>query len=224
MFTITKERKKMSATVAQGQGFTLEKSQFNLSRITMSFGWDLPQQQQGLWSHWFSDNQQDYEIDVITLLCGMNGKICDLGWSDDGEPSFKDSDVIFFNNLRHHTGNIWLGGGAYYADERHEDAEQVFIELNALDRKYTRLVFMIQIYDAIRNNHDLTHLKNCYVRVSDADGRPMVKFQLDDLNQYQQQRSMLMVELLRMGDTWIFKPIAQSSRADNFIDWLQFYV
>lgn len=223
MFTITKERK-MSATVAQGQCFTLDSSRYNLSRVTMSFGWDLPQQKNSLWGSWFSDAKYDYEIDVITLLCGMNGKICDLGSSELDEPSFKDSDVIFFNNLRHHTGHVWLGGGAYYADEQHEDAEQVFIHLNTLEQKYTRLVFMLQLYDAVRNDHDLSQLKKCYVRMFDADGQPIVKFQLDDLTDYQQQRSMVMVELLRMGDRWVFKPIAQSSRSDSFIDWLQYYV
>ena len=146
----------MAITLAKGQGLSLEKSQHNLSLVTIGLGWDIAEKKTGFLGGLFGSQSAEYDLDVVAFLCDADGKVRDLGWDGAGNATLRDSDVIFFNNLYHRSGNIRLTGdnrtGAGDGDdEQHGDAgapaghRQTIIKKLYLLFKFMRVLKIINI-------------------------------------------------------------------------------
>lgn len=213
----------MGISLAKGQGLTLEKSEHNLSLVTIGLGWDIAEQKKGMFGGLFGGKTAEYDLDVVAFLCDANGKVRDVGRDHTGNATLNNSDVIFFNNLKHRTGDIWLTGdnrtGAGDGDD-----EQIVVKLNNLSQDYHKIVFIVQIYGGAANNQHFGQVKNAFIRAVDGSGKEMVRFELSGQGQYEQQRSLLFAELVRENNSWKFKAVGQSSASDNFVEWLKSYV
>lgn len=213
----------MGITLAKGQGLTLEKAENNLSLVTIGLGWDIVEQKKGFLGGLFGGQTAEYDLDVIAFLCDANGKVQNLGRDTSGHPTLNNSDVIFFNNLKHPSGHIWLTGdnrtGAGDGDD-----EQIIVKLNSLAPVYHKIVFIVQIYEGNKNKQHFGQVQNAFIRAVDASGKEMVRFNLSGQGQYEQQRSLLFAELVRENAGWKFNAIGSSSESDNFVEWLKQYV
>lgn len=213
----------MGITLSKGQGLSLVKSEHNLSLVTIGLGWDIAEQKKGFLGGLFSGQPPEYDLDVVAFLCDVNGKIKDLGWDATGHPTLQNSDVIFFNNLLHRSGQIWLTGdnrtGAGDGDD-----EQIVVKLNTLPNEYHKIIFVVQIYNGTKNNQHFGQVKNAFIRAVDASGKEMVRFDLSGTGQYEQQRSLLFAELVRESNGWKFNALGTSSPSDNFVEWLKQFV
>ncbi len=213
----------MGISLAKGQGLTLEKSEHNLSLVTIGLGWDIAEQKKGMFGGLFSGKTAEYDLDVVAFLCDANGKVRDVGRDPAGNATLNNSDVIFFNNLKHRSGDIWLTGdnrtGAGDGDD-----EQIVVKLNHLSQDYHKIVFIVQIYAGASNHQHFGEVKNAFIRAVDGSGKEMVRFELSGKGQYEQQRSLLFAELVRENNSWNFKAVGQSSASDNFVEWLKSYV
>ena len=212
----------MAITLAKGQGLTLEKSEHNLSLVTIGLGWDIIEQKKGFLGGLFGGGAEEHDLDVVAFLCDSNSKVKDLGWNAQGQATLINSDVIYFNNQRHRSGQIWLTGdnrtGAGDGDD-----EQIIVKLNTLAPEYHKIVFIVQIYNATKNNQHFGQVKNAFIRAVDGSGKEMVRFDLSGIGQYDQQRSLLFAELVRQNNSWKFNAVGNSSPADNFVEWLKQY-
>lgn len=116
----------------------------------------------------------EYDLDVVAFLCGTDGKVHDLGKAENGKPTLTNGDVVFYNNLRHHSGQIWLTGdnrtGAGDGDD-----EQIVVELNDLPEYYAKVVFVVQIYKGTENGQSFGKVQNAFIRAEDGKGREMVR-------------------------------------------------
>ena len=65
----------MAITLEKGQGLTLEKSQNNLSLVTIGLGWDIAEQKKGLLGGLFGGQPAEYDLDVVAFLCDASGKV-----------------------------------------------------------------------------------------------------------------------------------------------------
>ena len=213
----------MAITLAKGQGLTLEKSQNNLSLVTIGLGWDIAEQKKGLLGGLFGGQPAEYDLDVVAFLCDADGKVRDVGRDASGKPTLKNSDVIYFNNLKHRTGDIWLTGdnrtGAGDGDD-----EQIVVRLNNLSSDFHKIAFIVQIYEGAKNNQHFGQVQNAFIRAVDASGKEMVRFDLSGKGQYDQQRSLLFAELVRENSEWKFNAVGSSSASDNFVEWLKKYL
>ena len=213
----------MGITLAKGQGLTLEKSQNNLSLVTIGLGWDIAEQKKGLLGGLFGGQPAEYDLDVVAFLCDASGKVRDVGRDASGKPTLKNSDVIYFNNLKHRTGDIWLTGdnrtGAGDGDD-----EQIVVKLNNLSSDFHKIAFIVQIYEGAKNNQHFGQVQNAFIRAVDASGKEMVRFDLSGKGQYEQQRSLLFAELVRENSEWKFNAVGSSSASDNFVEWLKKYL
>lgn len=213
----------MGITLSKGQGLSLVKSEHNLSLVTIGLGWDIAEQKKGFLGGLFSGQPPEYDLDVVAFLCDVNGKIKDLGLDATGHPTLQNSDVIFFNNLLHRSGQIWLTGdnrtGAGDGDD-----EQIVVKLNTLPNEYHKIIFVVQIYNGTKNNQHFGQVKNAFIRAVDASGKEMVRFDLSGTGQYEQQRSLLFAELVRESNGWKFNALGTSSPSDNFVEWLKQFV
>ncbi|ECU2933610.1 tellurium resistance protein TerX, partial [Salmonella enterica subsp. enterica serovar Kentucky] len=136
----------MSVSLSKGQGVSLKKNEYDLSSVTIGLGWDINEEKKGFLGGIFGKKEEEYDLDVIAFLCNSAGKVTDLGNVENGKPTLVNGDIIFFNSLRHKSGNIWLTGdnrtGAGDGDD-----EQIIVRLNSLDAQYEKIVFIVQIYN-----------------------------------------------------------------------------
>lgn len=213
----------MAVTLKKGQGVSLKKSENDLDMVTIGLGWDIAEEKKGFLGTLFGTKEEEYDLDVVAFLCDANGKVTNLGSTSDGRPTLVGGDVVFFNSMKHGSGQIWLTGdnrtGAGDGDD-----EQIIVKLNALPEQYKKIVFIVQIYNGIKNGQNFGKVKNAFIRAEDGKGREMLRFDLSGGAQYEDCRSMLFAELVREGAGWQFNAIGTPSQSDSFVEWLKQYV
>jgi len=211
----------MSVSLKKGQGVSLKKSEYDLSSVTIGLGWDIKEEKKGFLGSLFG-KQEEYDLDVIAFLCDANGKVADLGRMEGGQASLVDGDIIFFNSLRHKSGQIWLTGdnrtGAGDGDD-----EQIIVKLNTLDDKYAKIVFIVQIYNGKQLQQHFGKVQNAFIRAVDAKNIEMARFDLSGGAEFNHQRSMLFAELVREDSGWKLNAIGQPSDSDSFVSYLKDY-
>ena len=205
----------MAVNLTKGQGVNLAKSQFELSTITVGLGWDVADEPQGFLGKLFAQKPEEYDLDAVAFLLGANGKVNDLGRSEGGRSSLIDGDVVFFNSMKHPSGNIWLTGdnrtGAGDGDD-----EQIIVQLSRLNPRYERILFVVQIYKAAEKKQSFDKIKNAFIRAVDSRGTEMARFSLSGDASYSNYRSMVFAELSRQGDEWKFTAIGEPHETDSF--------
>ena len=170
----------MSVSLKKGQGVSLSKSQFDLSQVTIGLGWDVAEKRLSFsefFKNLFSGNNEDYDLDVIAFLCDKNGKITNLGTVENGKQTLDNGDIIFFNNMIHKTGHVWLTGDNRTGEGEGDD-EQIILKLNALSDQYYKIVFIVQIYDGTQRKQHFGQIQNAFIRAVDANNIEMARFDL----------------------------------------------
>ncbi len=206
----------MAVSLKKGQGVSLSKNDYDLSKVTLGLGWDVAEEKKGFLGGIFGSDGPEYDLDAIAFLLGENGKVNDLGRTDNGRPTLINGDVVFFNSQKHHTGKIWLTGdnrtGAGDGDD-----EQIIALLNSMDERYERIVFVVQIYQGRQNNQHFGKVKNAYIRAVDAKGKEMARYDLSGDSAFNEHCSMTFAELIREANGWQFKAVGKPYREDSFV-------
>lgn len=215
----------MPVSLKKGQGVSLKKAENDLSLVTIGLGWDIAEppksmlQKIGLGSSKATPKPVDYDLDVVAFVCGADGKVRDRGPKND----LVGSDVIFYNNLRHESGSIWLTGDNRDGSGDGDD-EQIIVKLNDLPSSIQKIVFVVQIYHGRENNQSFGQVNNAFIRAADAKGKEMVRFDLSDGEGYAEARSLHFAELVRTNSDWQFEAIGVPSPEDSFTHWLKAYL
>lgn len=203
----------MAINLKKGQGIDLRKSENDLSKVTIGLGWDIAKPK-GVLGGLFKKSEPDYDLDAIAFLCGADGKVHSFG------DKLVGGDVVFFNSQRHPSGHIWLTGdnrtGAGDGDD-----EQIIANLNALDERYKKIVFVVSIYQGQQNSQHFGKVENAFIRAVDARGKEMVRADLSASPETQGMCSMVFAELNRNATGWEFKALLQPHRTDAFVHILR---
>lgn len=219
----------MAINLQKGQIIDLRKSEkgelFDLSQVTIGLGWDVKKKESSFFGKLFGESgESNYDLDAIAFLLDSNGKVANLGRTvkntNGAEVTLYESDIVFFNSLKHPSGNIWLTGdnttGAGDGDD-----EQIIVKLNSLESKYQKIVFLVTIYKGKRREQHFGLLENAYIRAVDAKGKEIAQFNLSGNSSLNGARSMLFSEVYREGSDWKFKAIGDARTTDDFIDILK---
>ncbi|WP_238787517.1 TerD family protein [Thiospirillum jenense] len=90
----------------------------------------------------------------------MNFPLSRLGWDSNEENNI-------FNNMRHYSTCIWLTGdnptGAGDGDDK-----QVIIKLNGLSAEYSKVIFVVHIYQGLKNNQNYGRIKSAFIHAVDG--------------------------------------------------------
>lgn len=207
----------MAINLQKGQTINLEKSQYDLSQVTIGLGWDVRKKSGGFLGGLFgSGDGGDYDLDAIAFLLNENGKVSNLG------AKLVGGDVIFFNNLKHPSGNIWLTGDNLTGDGDGDD-EQIIVKLNSLSSQYQKVLFVVSIYEGLKKGQHFGMLENAFIRAVDARGIEMARYSLSGDSTYNQKCSMVFAELYRHDGGWKFRAIGTSFGTDSFVNILKSY-
>lgn len=235
--------------LSKGQTIDLRKnskgeSVYDLSQVTIGLGWDVAENyemkdvpiQQTLLEKLsgkqrFEKKQvkveEEYDLDAIAFLLDENGKVANLGstiQSPNGlKKGFQGGDVIFYHNLKHPSGHIWLTG-----DNRtgvgDGDDEQIIVRLNTLGEKYQKILFLVTIYQGRQNKQHFGKVENAFIRAVDAKGKEIAKYSLSGNDSLNGMCSMVFSELYRYNGEWKFRAIGEPNPADSFNEILKKYI
>ncbi len=206
----------MAINLQKGQTINLEKSQYDLSSVTIGLGWDI-KKSGGLFGGLLGGGK-DYDLDAMAFLLDANDKVISLG-----NEKLMGGDVIFFNNKMHPSGQIWSTGdnrtGAGDGDD-----EQIIVKLNTLDQRYQKIVFIVAIYEGQKNKQHFGMVQNAYIRAVDAKGIEMTRFSLSGDATYNGMCSMVFAEVYRKDGGWKFRALGNAHQTDLFVHLLQNYL
>jgi len=233
----------MAISLKKGQGVSLKKDEYDLSRVTIGLGWDVAETTRfeehviqkpksgvaGLFGGKKKVTEQvevldEYDLDVVAFLIGENGKVNDLGTIEDGRSTLRNGDIVFYNNLKHHSGQIHLTGDNRTGDGDGDD-EQIIANLNAIPDLYAKILFVVQIYKGIELKQNFSKVRNAFIRAVDAKDKEMARFDLSGDASYANYCSLTFAELVREGKgNWKFNAIGTPHETDAFARILKDYV
>ncbi len=221
----------MAISLVKGQTIDLRKNDrgetFDLSSVTIGLGWDVRQKNSGFFSKLLGQQEEEYDLDAIAFLLDADDKVANMGhmqhMGDGRNISLVDSDVIFFNNMQHPSGQIWLTGdnrtGAGDGDD-----EQIIVKLDSLDQRYQKILFVVSIYLGRSRNQHFGMVSNAFIRAVDAKGKEIARFSLSGDDTYNGMCSMVFSEVYRKDGTWKFRAIGAPEHTDSFSEILKRYV
>ncbi|RRF10407.1 tellurium resistance protein TerX [Klebsiella pneumoniae] len=131
----------------------------------------------------------------------------DLGNVENGKPTLVNGDIVFFNSLRHKSGQIWLTGdnrtGAGDGDD-----EQIIVKLNSIDPKYEKLSLLFRSTTA-KITAALWKSAKCIYPGGRRKNVEMARFDLSGGVAFNGQRSMVFAELVRESSGWKLNAIGE---------------
>lgn len=211
----------MPIQLQKGQAINLEKGQYTLSQVTVGLGWDIRQAPpKGMLGRLLSGQQkvEDYDLDAVAFLLDENGKVKNLGGA-----KLVGSDVIFFNNLMHPSGTIWLTGDNRTGSGQGDD-EQIIVRLDAMSPAVHRILFVVQIYQGKQKNQHFGMVENAFIRAVDAKGTEMARYDISGDASFSGKCSMTFAEVYRKDAGWKFRAIGDPHDTDSFVGILKNYI
>ena len=180
----------MSVNLQKGQKVDLTKGNTGLKTILVGLGWDEAPRKFSLFS-----KHEDIDCDATALL-----KIPQTGKLN------APVDFVYLGNLTHLTG---AGDG---------DDEQILVELPKLGNAYSKIVFVVNIYQAMQRKQHFGMIKNAFIRLVDAEkGVELCRYNLSE--NYDGKTAMIFGEIYLYNGEWKFNAIGEPTN-DNGISEL----
>ena len=193
----------MAVNLQKGQKVSLKKSDGKkFSRLMVGLGWDAAKPEGGFFKRLFG-SAESIDCDASVFMC-RGGKYVD-----------KD-DLIYFSNL-HHPSDCIKHMGDNLTGEGEGDDEQIFVDLDKMPAHYDKLIFVVNIYQAVARKQHFGMIKNAYIRIIDPDTREeFCRFNLSD--DYTDMLSMIAGEVYKRGDEWKFNAVGTGTKDKNLTE------
>ena len=182
----------MSVSLKKGQKVSLSKGNTGLSTVVVGLGWDEAGQKRGF----FAPKPQAVDCDASAIVLSA-GKFADK------------TDIVYFNNKQNrtqtikHMGDNLTGVGA-------GDDEQIMVDLATLPQVNDRIVFVVNIYQALQRKQHFGLIRNAYIRIVDTKtNTELCRYNLSD--DYSNMTAMIFGEIYRHGNEWKFNAIGQGT-------------
>ena len=203
------EVKNMSVNLQKGQKVNLTKSDGSkLTKIMVGLGWDAVEQSGGFLSRVFG-GKKDIDCDASVFLF----KHGNLKESDD---------IVYYHNLEHRSGAV-KHMGDNLTGEGEGDDEEIFVDLSKLPEEYDRLVFVVNIYQAVERKQHFGMIKNAFIRIVDNEtNTELCRYNLSE--NYEGMYAMVVGEVYKKGDTWKFNAVGSGTKDTGLKDLSQRFV
>ncbi|TQF05629.1 TerD family protein [Kitasatospora acidiphila] len=174
----------MGVSLSKGGNVSLTKEVPGLTAVLVGLGWDAR-----------TTTGADFDLDASALLCNEQGKVG------------KDSDFVFFNNLKSPDGSVEHAGDNLTGDGEGDD-EVIKVDLSTVPPAVSKIVFPVSIYDADVRSQNFGQVRNAYIRVvNQLGGQEIARYDLSE--DASTETAMVFGELYRNGTEWKFRAIGQ---------------
>lgn len=172
----------MAINLQKGQRETLAAPKF-----TIGLGWDTNNSSTG----------QAFDLDASVFIMGENKKLV------------ADEFFVFYNNLTSpdeavaHTGDNLTGEGD-------GDDEAINVDLGKIDPRVSELCIVVTIHDAETRKQNFGQVRNSYVRIVDANGVEMVKYELEE--DFSIETAVEFGRIYKRNNEWKFEAVGVGQR------------
>ncbi len=189
----------MSVNLQKGQKVDLTKDHAGLKSLVVGLGWDEVKKKFSLFN-----KQEDIDCDASAILIsGATGKL--------NGPM----DVVYYGQLAHRSGAVRHCGDNLTGAGDGDD-EQIIVELTKVPAEYSKIVFVVTIYQARERRQQFGMIQNAFIRIVDADtGAELCKYNLSE--NYDGKTAMIFGEVYRYNGEWKFGAIGEPTN-DNGIN------
>lgn len=200
----------MSVSLQKGQKVSLSKGNDGLNKVIVGLGWDeAPRTGGGLFGGLFGGGGAAIDCDASALLL-TNGKLIDT------------KDIVFFGNLKHKSGTVQHKGDNLTGAGDGDD-EQIVIDLARVSAQYDRIVFVVNIYQAVQRRQNFGMIRNAFIRIVDGrNNQEMCKYNLSE--NYDGMTAMIFGEVYRYNDEWKFNAMGQGTTDATIGDLAKRYI
>ena len=168
----------------------LRKAEPGLKHVVLAAGWDVAKKG-------FFGLGADYDLDLIAILLNENDKMINRG-------------VIYFGNLN--------GPGIYlHGDNRtgagDGDDEKISVDLEKLPANCSKVVFALNIYNAVKRKQSFSKVKNAYIRLLNEDNgdKEICRYNLSEDGD--NNTAVVFASLNRTAGGWQFQAIGDYTKA-----------
>ena len=185
----------MGINLTKGEKISLAKVQEGLSKVRVGLGWDVIEktvEKKGFFSKILgtTTSAQDADLDASVLLLNGNGKLV------------AHDNMIYFGNLRSKCGGV-VHSGDNRTGSGSGDDEVIRVDLQSIDGKVEKILFIVNIYKAIERNQDFGMIKNAYIKVyDDKTNTELIRYSLSD--EYAGKTNVLVGSLEKINGEWEF--------------------
>jgi tellurium resistance protein TerD len=173
----------MAVNLQKGQKSDLTKGNEGLSKLVFGVGWDTNKYSGG----------EAFDLDAAAFLLGESGKV------------LKDTDFVFYNNLRHESGAVEHMGDNLTGQGEGDD-EQLKVDLSKVPTVYQKIAFTVTINDAEARKQNFGQVSNAFIRVvNDANGEELLRFDLGE--DFSVETAVVFAELYRHAGEWKFNAV-----------------
>lgn len=190
----------MSVNLQKGQKVDLTKGNAGLKSLVVGLGWDEAPKKFSLFS-----KQEDIDCDASAILInGQSGKLAG------------PIDVVYYGQLAHRSGAVHHCGDNLTGAGDGDD-EQIIVDLNRVPAEYSKIVFVVTIYQARERKQHFGMIKNAFIRIVDADnGTELCKYNLSE--NYDGKTAMIFGEVYRYNNEWKFGAIGEPTNDNGIAD------
>jgi stress response protein SCP2 len=202
----------MAINLQKGQRVDLTKGNPGLSKIMVGLGWDPVETKGGgglLGSLFGGGGGANVDCDASVIMLGENDKLRN------------NSDVIYFGNLKSSDGSVQHTGDNLTGQGEGDD-EQINVDLGRVPSHIQKLVFVVNIYDAVKRKQHFGMIRNAFIRIVNPMGREeLIHYNLTD--DYSGKTSLIVGELYRHGNDWKFAAVGTGTNAPGLSDLVRSY-
>lgn len=197
----------MGINLQKGQKINLTKDGKGLSRLMVGLGWDeaqnTPQQGGGGFFGFFKSKPQpvqDIDCDASAILCNDQGKCIGMVYYQNLQ--LKDGSIV-------HQGDNLTGGGE-------GDDEQIMVDLSKVSPAISKIVFVVNIYQASTRNQHFGMIQNAFIRLVDLSKNVEIcRYNLSE--NYSGMEGLIVAEIYKRDNEWKFNAIGQPLRNASYI-------
>ena len=191
----------MSVNLQKGQKVDLTKGNAGLKTLVVGLGWDEAPRGFSLFS-----KQADIDCDASAMMLQAD--------TNRFAPNQAAVDTVYFGNLQHRSGAVRHCGDNLTGAGDGDD-EQIIVELTKVPQNYGRIMFVVNIYQALQRKQHFGMIRNAFIRIVDADnGKELCRYNLSE--NYDGMTAMVFGEVYRHNGEWKFGAIGEPTH-DNSI-------
>ncbi len=195
----------MSVNLQKGQKVDLTKGNAGLRTIMVGLGWDEAPKGFSLFS-----KHEDIDCDASAIL--INSQLGKLAGP---------VDVVYFGNLTHRSGAVrHMGDNLTGAGDG--DDEQILVELPRLGNDFSKIVFVVNIYQAMQRKQHFGMIRNAFIRIVDADKNvELCRYNLSE--NYDGKTAMIFGEIYNYNGEWKFGAIGEGTNHNGISELAGMY-